>query len=899
MLAGSHLRYRGVVLRSMLLLNVFLLASTARAEPTRTAQAAPAPAVPPAAATPAPAAPPAAAPAPAEPAAPATPPPAAPPGPLPADAAPVATDADYIEQSEADVVRVTVDRRSKSLQDLSASAESFSEEDLERKGVVSLRELTAVSPFVEVGLAEGNFEIFIRGVGNSNDTEIGDPSAAAHIDGIYIPRPRGLGSVYYDLERVELLRGPQGTLRGRNATAGSLNIVTAQPKLGEWGARGTFQFGNYMQKLTKGMVNIPIGDRLALRFATFTETHDPFYKNQGGNENIRASEDANTLAYRASLKWAPTDHLTVIIRHDNTFERGTGWPGTNVTQALQRGILPEEIPDVRALSYRGHQGQQSLDHWGVSADITLDTGPVSIQLLSSYRDMNFKQLNGDTAGAIYPGKEPADLDNYTSQYWNTTSQSTVNELRLFSPDTSRFRWTVGVFHLYESQNVFLGQANDKSWGWAGAEYNYKDIKDGAIAGYADGTFDITKALRVLAGFRLTHDYKHRNGVGYGLPVGCKSAPDASSTQADIDSCNASNRQFRYGTEGFTPAGLDRTDYTYSGNLSDYTNGITRFGARDDLLVMYQRPGAQAPTMTEQHGQTSSTVPDFRVGVEHNLLPQNMVYATFTTGYRAGGFNDTISDGTSTYAPEYGPERVYATEIGSKNTFADRRITLNASAFWYAYTDYQASNVVQVGPGVVQPGTGQINAFNTSLRTNVGDARILGLEIESWAKVSKTLKAQLSVSFLDARFLGAWVADTRAGWGANDQPIVNLEGNFLPRAPRLALSYGLSQSIPTSVGYFRWSASGQTKSKMYMTQFNGEGTRPDGTPDPVFSDVVPWTQRYDASVGYTRPQGDIWIEAFVSNITNMTYMTSLINVPSTNLRFYNPPRQMGVRLTMEL
>lgn len=87
--------------------------------------------------------------------------------------------------------------------------------------------------------------------------------------------------------------------------------------------------------------------------------------------------------------------------------------------------------------------------------------------------------------------------------------------------------------------------------------------------------------------------------------------------------------------------------------------------------------------------------------------------------------------------------------------------------------------------------------------------------------------------------------------------------------------------------------------MYMTQFNGDGYRSGGTPDPVFSDSVPSTTRVDASVGYARPKGDIWFDFFVTNLTNMTYMTSLINVPRTNLRFYIPPRQSGIRATVEM
>jgi iron complex outermembrane receptor protein len=331
------------------------------------------------------------------------PPPEAAPEPAPAPVTETSPPANAYQESKEEVVKVTIDRRPKTIQELSGSAQSFSQADLERKGVTSMRELTAATPYVEVGGEEGNIEIYIRGVGNSNDTEIGDPAAAVHIDGIYIPRPRGLGTMFYDLDRVEISRGPQGTLRGRNATAGTLNMISAQPKLGEWAAMGSFQFGNFMQRLSKSMVNIPLGDRVALRFATFTENRDPFYKNVGGNSNIRAAEDANTFSYRMSLKWQPTDHITVLLRHDNTFERGTGWVGSNYTQALQAGILPEEIRDPRSVSFVGVQPSQSLDHLGVSAELLFDLGPVNIELINSYRNLVYRQTTGTTGGVTYNG----------------------------------------------------------------------------------------------------------------------------------------------------------------------------------------------------------------------------------------------------------------------------------------------------------------------------------------------------------------------------------------------------------------------------------------------------------------------------------------------------------------
>jgi iron complex outermembrane receptor protein len=894
-------RPRSVVLHSVLLLNTLLLAASAEAKPRSRVAPAAKPTVVAADVAPTPA-PPAAVPVSAEPAAAPTPPPPpapAPVAPAPApvpdipppvepgpEAATVETPAGFVDQADTgEVVKVTIDRRSKSIQDYSGSAEAFSEADLERKGVTSVRELTAATPYIEIGAAEGNIEIFMRGIGNSNDTEIGDPSAALHIDGIYIPRPRGLGTMFFDLERVEISRGPQGTLRGRNATAGTMNIISAQPKLGVWAASGTFQYGNYHQRLTKGMVNIPLGDKLALRLATFTERHDPFYQNENGNWQIRAAEDADTFGYRASIKWVPTDRVSVILRHDNTLERGTGWVGSNFTEVLQNGILPEEVPNVRSLQFIGVQPTQSLDHLGLNLTIDIDLGPINIELLNSYRYMKYTQNTGTTNGVNYNGKLTRGLDRYGNSFWDTRSTSFVNELRLYSPDTARFRWTVGGFNLYESQYVMLGQIVDQGFGYAGAEYNHPDVKDGAVAGYADGTFDILRDLRVLAGIRITHDYKHRNGIGYGFNYGCLPPGAPGYDPACVTG------QDRFGTEGFRFAGKDRTDYTANGSINDFLNGIAQFGARDTLLQTISQPGANPPQVVEQHGKTQSTFFDFRVGMEKNLAPQNLLYLTLTTGHKAGGFNDTLTINGMTAAPEFGPEAVYAGELGSKNQFLGKKVTLNAAAFWYEYHDYQASAIESHGEGM--------DAFRTSVRKNTGAARIQGLDVEAVAHLPAGFTGRISGALLNARFLGSDVADTRVSYDPAQQPVVNLKGKFLPRAPLLGLTYGLEQTIPTTIGYFDWALSGQTKSKMFMTQFNGEGTDYSGRVDPLFSDVVPWTHRFDASVGYVRPQGGIHLEAFVANLTNMTYMTTILSAPQFNLRFYNPPRQFGLRMTMDM
>lgn len=810
------------------------------------------------------------------------------------------SDNNPFEQDEGEAIIVTVDRRKKDIQKVSSSVQSISGEDLNRKGVTSVRELTASTPYVEIGASEGNIEIYMRGVGGNDNTEKGDPAVAPHIDNIYIPRPRGFGTMFYDVERVEINRGPQGTIRGRNAAGGTVNIVTKAPKPGEWEAEGSFQLGNYNQRLAKGVVNIPVGDRFALRFAAFSESRDPYYTNKGGDPEIRAAEDADTWAYRLSGRWVPTENVTVTVRFDNTKERGTGWVGSNYTDILLNGMDPSEVPNPRAVAYVGHQPSQSLNHWGVSADVEVDFGPVGLQVLSSYRDLAYRQNTGTTNGVFYNGLDAGNLDRYTTGIWYTTSQSYVNEIRLFAPDDSRFRWSAGFFHFMEEQYVFLGTVEDKQWGWMGQEFNHPDVPSSSMAGYVDATFDITDTFRALAGFRYTNEKKERNGIGGGFSFSCDgSALDAAGNPA----CSPA-QEARYGTEGFRFKQDGRTDYKEGNdpvsNVQTYLDGIESFGTRDDFPgLIYDGEGNLRDGIDvgggfrEQHGKVSNNFPDFRVGVEWDLEPLHMLYLTFTTGHKSGGYNDTVySEAAAPFAPSYGPETLYATELGSKNLFLDKKLVWNASAFWYMYQNYQTSNVQEYA-----------NAGNATVtvRENAGDARILGLESDVVAHLPQGFTARASVSLLDARFVGAEVVDTRVSWdpATLDQNRVDLKDNFLPRAPQLGLAYGIEHNIPTEIGYFDWSLSGQTKSKMYMTQFNGEGFDLQGNENPVFSDVIPWTTRLDASIGYTRPEGDIRVDAFISNITNMTYMTSLINTPNLNLRFFNPPRMMGVRASMYL
>lgn len=798
------------------------------------------------------------------------------------------TEAAY-DPNEVETVKVTIDRRERNIQDYPGSVSAFTQDDLTRTGIRNVRDMGQASPSLEIGTQEGNTEMFIRGIGSNYNTELGDPAVANHIDGVYIPRPRGIGSMLFDLERVEVNRGPQGTLRGRNATAGTLNIVTAKPHLGEWQASTSYQMGNYSQRVIQGMVNIPIGDKLALRFAGFGDTHDAYYTNAGPIRTLEPSESGNALAFRGSAKWQPAKILTVIVKGDYTQEKGTGFSGTNFNNALNAGFLPSEVPNVRDVVYRAAQGSQDMKHWGLHAEATLDLGDVQVGYVGAYRDLEYQSISSGNAGVNFPGRTITndELDNWGNSYWHTASQSHVHELRLFAPDTARIRWTAGGFFLDEQQQVLLYNTADRAGGYLGGEYNMPNIPTRSYAGFADATADIVRFLRGTLGVRITNERRSRDGVGNQYSLNFDNF--TGTRPADI----------RYGTEGWQPSDRNRTNYTVSPGTgtAQFANGVARYGARDNVgQLLGQGATINEGGLSEQHGKYNATFVDFRAGLDYHLTPDSMTYIMFSTGHQSGGFNDTVKiPGGGTLAKTYKPEAIYATEIGSKNEFLNHKLTANFAGFWYEYRNQQFQVVQALGPS---PGMNQAPPAS-ALRVNAAQSRVLGLEAEAKARLPAGFTLALAATLLNARFTSGTVNDTRVSYDPNQQPAVNLDGNFLPRAPVVSLNYGVSQIITTGYGYFDWTLNAQTKSKQYFTPFNGEGLDTQGNVNPNLSDVQPAYTRVDAGIGFTTPDGRTRLDGFVNNLTNVDYLTTMINTPGLNLRFFNPPRLIGARLTLTL
>jgi iron complex outermembrane receptor protein len=869
---------------------------------------------------------------------------------------------------ELDEVVVTVDRRSKSLQEYSGTAAAFSERELSRIGITSVRDLATQVPGLQIGNQEGNTELYIRGVGSDNNTELGDPGVALHLDGVYLPRPRGMGAMFFDIERVEVNSGPQGTLRGRNALGGSVNIISNQPKLAELEANAEATFGTFATRRYQGMLNIPVGSRLALRAAAFSEVHDPYWENAGPLYDLRGAESADSYALRGQLKWQPSSAFTALVAYDVTRERGTGWLGANFQGPLTRlddggtpgdpsddtpdPLAPDEIENPRRIYQRGMQSGVDLKHQGVRVQLSLDAGAVQLEALASYRDMHFEQINGSNAGVVYPGYtgDATTPDNFSSSYWDQASQSFVGELRLFAPDSQRFRWIAGAFFFKEAQQTFLGQTTDRATGFGGGEFPMPSTLGGSIAGFGDATFDVTESVRVLAGLRVTHEDKSRKGGLWALWSGFPG--DA-------------NTPVRFGSEGFQYQGNRRSIYSLPDNSSVterinlFLDGIESFGARDTVPQYLcadpspAPPGAAAPARLSlveghfrcqnginprllaedaayradptnpepfaiqavaQNNEVDDVFLDWRIGGELDLAKHSMLYATVSTGHKSGGFNDTALNG-GLFDSDYGPEDVIAFELGSKNLLLERRLRLNASAFIYRYHGQVFQTIVAVTP----PDADGMGGSNTAVRQNAATSNVVGLDIDAVYSLPAGLELELHALLMDARFGdGVIVNDSRIGFDVAEYP-VDIGGNWLPRVSPLTLNYSVSQLIFSSVGIFDWVLSGQTRGPQYQTVFNGEGellpatdaripTNPDGSVVASYAalqasaarltDVIPTYSYFNFGVGWKHPGGRLSISAFVNNLANVAFATSIIATPGLNLRFFNPPRTAGLRARVD-
>ena len=850
--------------------------------------------------------------------------------PLHAQSAPAtAAPSEATEDDGSDVIIVTANRREENLQEVAGVVQALDADQLRQDGIVELRQLQAAVPGLSIANQEGNVEIFIRGVGSSNNTELGDPGAAPHLNGTYIPRPRGLGLMFYDLERVEVNKGPQGTLYGRNALAGTLNIITAKPRLGELSGYAQAEIANRSSYAAEGAINIPLSDTLAVRAAGYYVDRDYGFRNVSTGEQASQLKPAGleeNYAGRLSMLWEPDDRLSVSVVGDYGKETGTGYPGANIFGAVTAtGLRPDKL-NLKDVVYRGMQGDMENELWGIQGKLSYDFGTFTGELTGSYRSVDFYQANASSEGIDYPGRDLDNFqyDNFSNNFWQTRSQSQVYEARLSANEDQRFRWNLGGFYFKEDQAVGYMAVADRGYCcYSGTEFTMPDVNGESFAFFGDGTYDITDRLRVFGGLRYTEEKKSRYGIGgnWALTLGGE----------DFACCFAT----RLGTEGFRPNLLDRPNFnvsaidTLQGRAQFLIEGIRSPGLRDTLIqqigaiadgtnpngTCIDRPdidngfvdcpagfggGFSFVELTipdQQIGQAKFDFVDWRAGLEFDIGPDSMLYAKVSTGHKSGGFNDSFNG--STIPEAFSPEKLVVYEIGSRNSFDafGRRAIFNLTGFYYDYSDqvFQDLTCINLDETQAPP---VCNGYSLVNR-NIGASRIYGAEAELRLKLPAHYALDLNAAYLGTKVTEGVVADARAqDFDAGGQsPLVSLVGNRLPLASEMNLSARLSQWFDIGSGRFDWQALLNYRSSFFLSQFNEDdivfldGTRQSAL-DAGFPDRQNGFVTLNLGAGYTI--GNFRLEAWASNFLNEEISQKALVGSSLNIRFLNDARTYGLR-----
>src|SRR5882757_4765300 len=501
------------------------------------------------------------------------------------------------EPAELAEVVVSVERVTQTLQSYAGTAVTATQAELDSLGATNLVDIPSVLPGVEISNYEDNTNIYVRGIGSDANTELGDPAIAPHLDDVYVPRPRGLQVAFFDIDRVEVNVGPQGTVRGRNALGGTVNIVSKKPELNKFEGYAQVAVGNYDEKEYRGALNAPIiDDKAALRFSVYSSAHDPFVKNVGRLTTLTGWESQDDLGGRMHLLVQPLEQWSVLFTGDYLRSRGTGSRGVDFFNASQAGINFNDVSDPRKVNMVGFNPTQDTRHYGLSLNTTFKTDFLNIQYIGAYRSLHYES-DHPTGGRDYafPGDENAQIlaggfvkpgdplaqqylmervyGNYSALIWDTTSKMHTHELRFTSPDNaSRFTWAAGLYYFKEHQDVFLGIPLDYSTSLPYLEFNQGDVNGESKSGYADLTFALTDRWKVTGGARYSDESKDRDGFNF------------------IAGLDTNGVAMRTGTPGFNMAGLKRALKKPDANgdgvitLADvvalYQAGVTTFGTND-------------------------------------------------------------------------------------------------------------------------------------------------------------------------------------------------------------------------------------------------------------------------------------------------------------------------------
>ena len=661
-----------------------------------------------------------------------------------------ATDGGGIEE-----IIVTAQRREENLQNVPISVSAFTGDQLKAQGTTDISRLENIVPGFQFGRSGPDARPAIRGVRTENVGVNGDTTIGFFIDGIYQSRASQATLSFVDIDRVEVARGPQGTLYGRNTFGGNIAISTAKPDLREYSGGLDFTVGQNGRYRGEGFVNAALSPTVALRIAGAFEKSDGYVKNDNPLGNNLFDDDSRYI--RASLLFQPNDQFSALFKFDHAVQRGAGgsafgyklrgsyfytptsaqlYNGTiivlNTRGGNRDGVVDAPLTTDAGVPiykpnnpYRIDTDQPTildLKNTAWAATLAYDFGPVTIKSITGFTDFTATR----TADSDFSGNQVA-IDSQL-----TSAKTFSQEIQLLSGDTGPFTYVVGGYYfkdrlvsllINQQSPLIIRNVTPNIIGTAfrGGFYDQQRAKTESLAAYAQASYALTEKLKFTAGLRFTRDkkdFKFANERSV-VPLTGTTPPGTDGTFIRLGMPAVPDSAF-----GVKGAPTNCT-YVASGATPAPRAGFQCLAANPLLLT-----GATYDTATFEKLT-------WRAGLDYQIADRNLLYASVSSGFRSGGFNSGQSQAALT--PTFKPETVLAFEIGSKNRFADSTIQLNLAAFYNRYNNLQEQRQIPAGPATL------------SVIENSGKARSYGAELEAIWKPVDALTLGLSASYLNARY----------------------------------------------------------------------------------------------------------------------------------------------------
>ena len=761
-------------------------------------------------------------------------------------------------------VFVTAEKRSESLQDISQAVTAISDQDIESKNIESMVDLSAIVPGVSVAKNEGyKTVISIRGVGNeTNQNAIAAPSVAFHMDGIFIASPFALQTDFIDVDRIEVIRGPQGTLFGQNSTGGAINVISKKPSMDEYFGKSDITFGNYGLTKFRTSNNIPFASNAASRVSFAITERDGFSDNIFTGQDL---DDASSISFRGDL---------LIDLDENSSLRFFGqFFEVDRNGSAMRGI-DDPTPSIRKLS-QDTISKHELTSSVFAAIYESDLGFASLKAMASIQEDdilvvrdNDRHNQGDLVLSI-PGLNPeVCVDPLPGQIGGNFGCFATYQRAEFNPETSIVDTTTLEINLISNEPI-----NGKLDWTIGAFYMEHEIEN-TIRGYRDN--DLTGQLRYLCGesfadpaYCYTHDY--------GIPG-----------RFDV---------FEADWDFVTDARPIRESYSFYGqgtySVSDQFRLVAGMRYSEDTFETNVTNFFNVETFTEKG--TSDEITGKITG-ELDLSDSAMAYLSFSRGFKPGGSNLTfgfteVEDAAAgrplapaLVFPTFEAETVDSIEFGLKTDLMDGRARANIAAFSYTYENlqFQATDPDPYRGGVA----------------NIPESEMSGLEVEFKGLFTDSLVLDMNLSFLDSEVTSDYIVLHHVDayqyfFGQEDLRYglrENVKGNELAKSPEF--------SADISLTYEKALASGSIFTGIMQYIHRGDFQQRvsnNSIVDAIDSyDLLNLTARIDFV-------GDKWgLDFKILNATDEdgvnSSMTDVFGVAATGLELI-PPRQFMLRLSM--